>query len=164
MISHLVAAATNNAIGKDGGLIWHLPNDMKYFKNLTWGMVVVMGRKTYESMNRPLPGRLNIVVTTNPEWKAEGVRVCHTPEEAIELARAESFKEIFIIGGGEIYKHTLPLTDRIYMTRVHAEPEGDAHYPEIDSKAFSLSSSTDFSKDEKHAWDYTFEVWDRITA
>jgi dihydrofolate reductase len=161
MISHLVAATENNAIGKNGQLLWHLPNDLKYFKNLTWGMVVIMGRKTFESVNKPLPGRLNIVITKNKEWKRDGVITAPTIEEAIKYARGEHFKEIFIIGGGEIYRQTMSITDRIYMTRVHANLEGDTFYPEIDKSVFELKSSKPFGADEKHAWPYTFEVWDK---
>lgn len=162
MISHLVAATENNAIGKGGQLLWHLPNDLKYFKNLTWGMVVIMGRKTFESVNRPLPGRLNIVVTNNKEWARDGVVTMATIDEAIAYAGKEHFKEIFIIGGGEIYRQTMEIADRIYMTRVHTSLEGDTFYPEIDETVFQLDSSKRFEQDEKHAWPYTFEVWNKI--
>ncbi len=162
MISHLVAATENNAIGKNGQLLWHLPNDLKYFKNLTWAMVVIMGRKTFESVNKPLPGRLNIVITTNKDWNREGVVRVGNISKAIEYARNENFKEIFIIGGGEIYRQTMEVTDRIYMTRVHTTLEGDTFYPEINSGEFNLESEKRFEVDEKHAWPYTFEVWNKI--
>lgn len=161
MISLLVAATENDAIGKDGQLLWHLPNDLKYFKNLTWGMVVIMGRKTFESVNRPLPGRMNIVVTTKSDWKMDGVITKPGIEEAIQFAGEEHFKEIFIIGGGEIYRQTMEIADRIYMTRVHTELEGDTFFPSIDHSNFKLDSSRLFEADEKHAWPYTFEVWNR---
>lgn len=161
MISLIVAASTNNAIGKNNQLLWHLPKDLKFFKNTTWGMVVIMGRKTYESVNKPLPGRLNIVITKNAEWKADPVRPVPSLDEAINLAKKESFKEIFIIGGGEIYKQAMPLADKIYMTRVHTHLEADTFFPGIDEEEWSLISSQDFEKDDKHAYDFSFQTWVR---
>lgn len=159
MISLVVAAAQNNAIGKDNKLLWHLPRDLKFFKDLTWGMVVVMGRKTFESLGKPLPGRLNIVVTTNPAWKAEGVRVVSGLQQGIDLAAAEHFKEIFIIGGGAIYEQSMALADKIYLTRVHARPVADTFFPELNTNVWKLESKEDFESDEKHAFDFSFEVW-----
>ncbi len=106
IISHLVAASENNVIGKNNQLPWNLPNDFKFFKNKTWGMPVVMGRKTYESMEKELPGRINIVVTTNKDWVRSNVVVAHTIEEGIKRAEESDCKEIFIIGGGEIFKQS----------------------------------------------------------
>lgn len=164
MIAHLVAAAENNVIGNGGKLPWHLPNDLKYFKSLTWGGVVIMGRKTYESVNKPLPGRLNIVITTNLDWKAEGVVRCSSIDEAIQYARDEQFKEIFVIGGGEIFNQTIHLADTIYLTRIHAEIFGDAHYPAIDESLFFKIAQEDYQMDEKHAFPYSFETWKRKSA
>ena len=161
MISLIVAASSNNAIGKNNQLLWHLPKDLKFFKNTTWAMVVIMGRKTYESVNKPLPGRLNIVITNNAGWTADGVRVVSSLADAIALARQEHFKEIFIIGGGEIYKQAMPLADKIYMTRVHTHLEADTFFPEIDEQEWSLASSEDFGKDDKHAHDFSFQTWVR---
>lgn len=161
MISLIVAASTNNAIGKNNQLLWHLPKDLKFFKNTTWGTVVIMGRKTFESVNKPLPGRLNIVVTTNADWKAADTMVAPNLQEAIKLAASENFKEIFIIGGGEIYRQSMSLADRIYITRVHAVLDGDTFFPEIDNKDWALASKEDFAADEKHAYDFSFEVWDK---
>ena len=157
----MVAAAENNAIGKNNQLLWHLPNDLKFFKNTTWAGVVIMGRKTFESVNKPLPGRLNIVVTSNKEWKAEGTMVANDLPQAIALAEKENFKEINIIGGGEIYKQAMPLADRILITRVHASLEGDTFFPLIDGNEWKLKEKNDFFKDEKHAYDYSFEKWER---
>lgn len=162
LISIVVAASENNAIGKNNQLLWHLPNDLKFFKNTTWGGVVIMGRKTFESVNKPLPGRLNIVVTSNKDWQAENVLTASGLEEAIALAKKENFKQISIIGGGEIYRQALPLTDTVFLTRVHTEIEGDTFFPTLDQKDWVLTSRTDFSKDEKHAFDYSFEKWERI--
>ncbi|RYY68229.1 MAG: dihydrofolate reductase [Chitinophagaceae bacterium] len=159
MISQVVAAAENNAIGKNNQLLWHLPNDLKFFKNITWAGVVIMGRKTFESVNKPLPGRLNIVITGNKEWTAEGVMVVHNLEQAITLAQKENFNEISIIGGGEIYRQSMSLADIIYLTRVHTSIEGDTYFPEINPAEWELVDKNDFSKDEKHAYDYSFEKW-----
>jgi dihydrofolate reductase len=157
----IVAASTNNAIGKNNQLLWHLPKDLKFFKNKTWGMVVVMGRKTFESVNKPLPGRVNIVITTKADWKAEGVWVAKDLEDALAQAQTTNCKEIFIIGGGEIYKQTMPIADKIYMTRVHAQIDGDTFFPAIDETKWVLSSHEDFNADEKHAYDFSFQTWVR---
>lgn len=162
MISLVVAAAENNAIGKNNQLLWHLPNDLKFFKNTTWAGVVIMGRKTFESVNKPLPGRLNIVVTSNKNWSAEGTMVTHNLQAAIDLASKENFKEIHIIGGGEIYKQSMPLADVIYITRVHTTIDGDTFFPEINKAEWKLVEKNDFRKDEKHLYDYSFEKWKRI--
>ncbi len=159
MISLIVAASTNNAIGKNNQLLWHLPKDLKFFKNKTWAMVVVMGRKTFESVNKPLPGRINIVITTKNDWKAEGVWVAKDLEDALAQAETTNCKEIFIIGGGEIYKQIMPNADKIYMTRVHAEIEGDTFFPEIDVSKWELVSSEDFAADEKHGYGFSFQTW-----
>ena len=161
MISLLVAAASNNAIGKNNQLLWHLPQDLKYFKNLTWGMVVIMGRKTFESVSKPLPGRINIVVTGHPEWNHESVWVARNIDHALELAAGTNCKEIFIIGGGEIYRQCMHLSNTIYMTRVHAHIEGDTFFPEIPDAEWELISKTDFPADEKHAFPFSFETWVR---
>ena len=160
-ISLVVAAADNNAIGKNNQLLWHLPNDLKFFKNTTWGGVVIMGRKTFESVNKPLPGRLNIVITTNPNWNHETVKTAGSLEQAIEIAKAEHFKEAYIIGGGEIYKQAMPQADIIYLTRVHAPFDADTFFPEINTNDWQLMHKDDVSRDEKHTYDYSFERWER---
>lgn len=161
IISIVVAASQNNCIGSNNQLLWHLPNDMKFFKNTTWGMPVIMGRKTYESMGKPLTGRTNIVVTRNAGWMAEGVKVAATLEEALVLAADADAREAYVIGGGEIYRQALPLTHRIYLTRVHTVLEGDTFFPEISEQDWICLSKLDFSADEKHQWPYSFEVWER---
>ena len=110
----LVAAAENNAIGKNNQLLWHLPNDMKFFKNTTWGMAVIMGRKTYESVDKPLPGRFNIVITRQAGWKADDVITATDLKDALQKAAETNCKEIFVIGGGEIYKQSMEIADKIY--------------------------------------------------
>jgi dihydrofolate reductase len=159
--SLLVAAAENNVIGKDNKLPWNLPNDLKYFKNLTWGMPVVMGRKTYESFGKPLRGRSNIIITRNKDWKGEGVETTDSIEGAINLAKQSDVKEIFIIGGGEVFKTIISEADRIYITRIHHSFDGDAFFPEINESEWQLVKKTDCAADEKNAYPHSFQVWER---
>ena len=161
MISLIVAASANNGIGKNNQLLWHLPNDLKFFKNTTWGMVVIMGRKTFESVNKPLPGRVNIVITANVTWKANGVLVAANLEDALKMAAETNCKELFIIGGGEIYRQSLPVADKIYLTRVHVTFDADTFFPEIEEKDWIQTGNLDFQADEKHAWPYSFQTWER---
>jgi dihydrofolate reductase len=162
MLSHIVAASENNVIGSNNELPWKLPDDFKYFKNKTWAMPVIMGRNTYESMKKDLPGRINIVVTKRTEWHPENVFVAHDIEKAIELAKESDAKEIFIIGGGEIFKQTIGIVDRIYLTRVHTTIDGDTYYPQIDASRWKLVKSDPHPADEKNNYPYTFEVWEKI--
>ena len=161
-ISLIVAASTNNAIGKDNHLLWRLPNDLKFFKNRTWGMPLAMGRKSFESLgNKPLPGRFIMVISRNDNWKAEGVQVVHSLDEAVSLAKLHKYKEIFIGGGGGIYREAIWHADRIYMTRVHADLEGDTFFPEIDTQQWQLKMNEDWEADAKHAYPYSFQLWER---
>ncbi len=163
VITHIVAVSTNNIIGKDFALLWTLPNDMKHFKNKTWALPVVMGRKTFYSLgNTPLNGRLNIVITRQKDFTAEGIGVVSDIEAAIELCQKENYKEVMIIGGGEIYKQTLPITNKIYLTRVHTTIEGDTSYPELDPTEWQLEFEENFNADAKHAFGYSFQTWKRI--
>jgi len=157
----IVAASTNNAIGKNNQLLWHLPNDMRFFKNTTWGMPVIMGRKTFEALNKALPGRINIVISRNAGWTAEGVITAGSLEQALEKATETNCRESFIIGGGEIYRQAMEIADKIYMTRVYASLEGDTFFPEIEESKWQLVSDTDFAADEKHAYPYSFQTWER---
>ncbi|MEP7255336.1 MAG: dihydrofolate reductase [Ferruginibacter sp.] len=161
IISLIVAASTNNVIGKNNQLLWNLPNDMKFFKNTTWGMPVIMGRKTYESVDKPLPGRINVVITRQPGWNAEGTVVATDLNDAIKKAAETNCKEIFIIGGGEIFKLAIELADKIYMTRVHTTIDGDAFFPTIDENKWQLTANEDFMVDAKHAFAYSFQTWER---
>lgn len=162
IISLVVAASENNVIGKNNQLLWHLPKDMKFFKNTTWGMPVVMGRRTFESMgSKPLSGRTNIVITRKPGWKAEGVSVVNGVDAAAALANELGYKEIFIIGGGEIYLIAFDRANKIYMTRVHAEIEGDTYFPVIEKNDWNLVSNTDNPADDKHAYAFSFQLWER---
>lgn len=155
----IVAAAENNAIGKDNQMPWHLPNDFKYFKQQTLNHSVVMGRKTFESIGKPLPERRNIVITRNHDWKTEDVDVANSLEEVLTYCRDE--REVFIIGGAEIYKQALPLASKVLLTRVHTSINGDAYFPSLDSNEWKLVSSEQHESDERHAFDYTFEMYER---
>ncbi len=159
--AHMVAASQNSVIGRNNQLPWKLPNDFKYFKNKTWGLTVVMGRKTYESLQKPLPGRYNIVITKNRDWSAAGVTMSHTLKDAFTKAKETDCKKIFIIGGAEIFKQTIHMIDSIYLTRVEAEFEGDAFYPNINPGEWEMLSEDKRKKDDKHAYDYSFQIWKR---
>lgn len=161
-ISLVVAAADNNIIGKDNKLLWHLPNDLKFFKNVTWGMPVIMGRKTFEALGKPLAGRKNIVITRQKGWKAEGAVVVSSLDDALFLVKEMDVKEPMVIGGGEIYRLAFEKARRIYITRVEATPEGDTSFPAIDPAKWKLVSQKNHEADEKHAYNYSFQVWERI--
>ena len=161
MLSLIVAASTNNAIGKQNSMLWHLPEDLKFFKNTTWGMPVIMGRKTYEAVGKPLPGRTNIIVTTNKNWSAENTIIASSTEEAIKAANETNAKEIFITGGGEIYKQTLPIADKVYLTRVHTVIDGDAFFPEMDLNTWEIVFEKQVKADGKNKFDMTFQTWRR---
>ncbi len=159
IISLVVAASENNAIGKNNQLLWRLPNDLKFFKNTTWGMPVIMGRKTFESVNKPLPGRTNIVITRQAGWNAAGVMVATDLQDALKKADETNCKEAFIIGGGEIYKWAMSIADKIYLTKVHTQLEADTFFPVINEEEWELVSNEDFEKDEKHQYAYSFQQW-----
>jgi len=161
LLSLIVAASENNVIGKNNQLPWHLPADMKFFKNTTWGMPVIMGRKTFESMRKPLPGRINIILTKQKNWKAEGAIVVHDWDDALLVAKDADCKEVFVIGGGEIFKETIKKADRLYMTRVHTMLDGDVFFPDIDEKKWKLVSKKDGKADEKQKFNYSFELWEK---
>ena len=158
-ISIVVAISQNNAIGKNNQLLWHLPADLKHFKEITSGNCIIMGRKTYDSIGRPLPNRRNVVITRNKALKIEDVEVVTSLEDAISLCENE--KEIFIIGGAEIYKEALALTDTIYLTTVHQHYDADAFFPEIKSEDWLEIDSESHKADEKNKVDYTFSTLKR---
>jgi dihydrofolate reductase len=161
IISLIVAASANNVIGKDNKLPWHLPADLKYFKNTTWAMPIIMGRKTFESIGKPLPGRTNIVITRNQDWKFEGVEVVHDLQQARAVAESKDVNELFVIGGAEIFKSALPQANRIYLTRIHQDFEGDVFMPALNGE-WQLKWNRECKADEKNVYDYTFEVWERV--
>lgn len=160
-LSLLVAADENNVIGKDNQLPWHLPGDLKYFKNQTWGMPILMGRKTFESIGKPLPGRKSIVITRNKGWQHEGVTVVHSVEEAIETSKNLDVKEIFVIGGAEIFKTAFLQAGRIYLTRIHHQFDGDVYFPDVPANEWNLVSNRFCAADEKNAFAHSFQVWER---
>lgn len=161
-VSLIVAVARNGVIGRDGDLPWHLPTDLRRFKALTMGHHLVVGRKTWEEVGRPLPGRVMVVVTRDPGYRPEGVIVVHSVEQALEAATGDD--EVFIAGGGEIYRQALPMADRLYVTRIHAEVAGDTTFPEVDLVDWRLVESEDHAADEKNEYPISFEVYDRVTG
>lgn len=166
IISLVVAASENNVIGKDNQLLWHLPNDLKFFKNTTWAMPVIMGRKTFESIKKqPLTGRFNIIITSQADLEpASGkIWIADTIERSEEIAAETDCKEAFVIGGGEIFTSFLPKADKIYLTRVHATLDGDTFFPAFSENEWKLQSNFDFPADEKHAYPYSFQLWQRTS-
>lgn len=159
-ITLIVAKAENNVIGNDNQLIWHLPNDLKRFKALTTGHPILMGRKTYDSIGRPLPNRTNIVITRNSEWNQEGILTADSLEKAIEIAQ-EIDSEIFIIGGGNIYEQALNFADVLEVTEVHQDFKGDTKFPEIDGNNWKETFREKHPKDEKHSIEYSFVRYER---
>jgi dihydrofolate reductase len=166
-LSIIVAAAENNAIGKDNHMLWNLPEDMRFFKNTTWGMPLIMGRKTFEALgNKPLPGRFNIVISRRKEYESGHAEVLLADSlfKAIDLAKKTDAKEAFIGGGGQLYKESLLLCDTIYVTRVFANIEGDAFFPEIPLDVFQLTSSKKVSANDTHAYNMDFQTWTKIKS
>lgn len=158
-INLIVAVAANNVIGADGGLPWYLPNDFKYFKRITMGKPIVMGRRTWESIGRPLPGRQNIVLTRDDEFNAPGALVVTSAEAAIEAAGDAG--DLMVIGGAQVYALFLNQAERIYLTRVATDARGDTLFPELDSRCWRLASSEQHPADDRHAVAYDFRVYER---
>jgi dihydrofolate reductase len=150
----------NRVIGRNNALPWHLPADMKFFKTLTMGHTVIMGRKTFDTMGKPLPGRRNVVVTRDPSWRREGVEVAAGLDRAVELASGET--EVFVAGGAEIYRQALECAARIYLTVVHTEIAGDAYFPAIDLSEWALVSEKTHSADERNAFAMSFRRYERV--
>lgn len=159
MISLVVAAAENNAIGKDNKLLWHLPDDFRHFKNLTTGHSILMGRKTFESFPKPLPNRRHIVLSRQPNYAPEGADIARDLAQGLSLAKDQNL--LFIIGGAQIYKQAMDIADRIDLTRVHAHFNADAFFPDIDPSLWERTKSDFHPKDERHAHDFTIERWER---
>jgi dihydrofolate reductase len=158
IVSIVVAVAQNNAIGKDNKLLWHLPKDLKHFKEITTGGTVIMGRKTYDSVGRPLPNRRNIIITRQ-QIEIAGCEVVNSVEAALDLCRDEA--EVFIVGGAEIYKQAMPLTDRIFLTIVHENFEADTYFPEIKEDIWKQTDRQDYEPDEKNPLPYSFMTLER---
>ena len=164
-LSLIWAMAENRVIGRENSLPWRLPNDMRHFMKTTMGRPVIMGRKTFESMKAPLPGRTNIVLTQNAQWQREGAQVATTLEEAIALAESQcvidGVDEVMIIGGAQIYALALPIADRLYLTTVHAEPAGDIFFPHFDLQPWRVVAEQRCEADERHSSAYTFQTLER---
>lgn len=161
MITLIAAAAENNALGKNNEMIWHLPDDFKRFKKLTSGHDIILGRKTYESLDGPLPNRKHIIITRQKDYVQQVDSSCCTVVESIEeaIAKTNSSVENFVIGGGEIYKLALPLADKIELTRVHGSFEADAYFPEFDTVDWLLENEEYHPKDERHKIDFTYQTY-----
>lgn len=158
MISIIVAVSKNNVIGKDNRLIWHLPADMKFFKEKTSGHVIITGRKNYESIPekfRPLSNRVNIVITRQADYNAPGAIIVNSLQDAIQTAKNKTDSEIFIIGGAEIFVQSIDLVDKIYLTKINHEFDGDTFFPEIDYSKWRIISETQHAADEKNRYDFT---------
>jgi dihydrofolate reductase len=160
-VSLIVAVSENGVIGRDGGLPWRQSADLKRFKNLTKGHTIIMGRRTWESIGRPLPDRRTIVVSRQPDYRPEAdVRVAASLDAAIESAAGED--EVFVIGGGQLYSEALPRVDRLYLTRVSAHVEGDTKFPDVDWSVWKLTAMEDCAADDKNEYACQFQVYQRV--
>ncbi len=156
LTSIIVAVSTNGVIGKDNQLIWRLPDDLKRFKNLTLGHPMIMGRKTYESIGKPLPGRTSIVITRNPDFSAQGIILATSLNDAMEKARQTGTAEAFIIGGGNIYEQALPIADKLYLTEVHTEIDGDTFFRLTNKVDWKETQRIDHPADDRHQYSFDF--------
>ncbi len=165
IISMIAARAQNGAIGKNNDMIWHLPDDLKYFKDKTRHHHILMGRKNFDSLGekyQPLPQRVNLVVTRNTDWQHDGVEVFHDINDAIEFARKNKEEELFVIGGGEIYTACLPMANKLYITEVYAEfPNADAYFPDFDKSNWKETSREKHPSDEKHPISFDYVIFER---
>lgn len=163
MLTLIAATSTNNALGKDNQLVWHLPLDFKRFKTLTSEHYIIMGRKTFESFPKPLPNRTHVIITRNKNYEApEGCIVVSSLEKAIDVCPKN--EEVFIIGGGEIYKQSINIADKVELTKVHTEVAADTFFPEIDPEKWEVVFEEHHEKDEKHAFDFTFLTYQKIDS
>ncbi|HKR64008.1 MAG TPA: dihydrofolate reductase [Thermoanaerobaculia bacterium] len=164
-LSMIAALASNGVIGRAQGIPWHLATDLKRFKDMTIGHHLIMGRRTFDSVGKPLPGRTNVVITRRTDFARPGVTVVHTLEDAIQLAADARDPEPFIAGGAEIYALAMHRADRMYLTRVHAEVEGDTVFPEFDDVSeWHLTDAEHFEADEKNDYPFSFLTYDRVGA
>jgi dihydrofolate reductase len=162
IISVIVATANNLVIGKDNQIPWYLPADLKYFKKTTLNHHILMGRKVYESIGKALPKRTNVIITRNPFYIASNCITVHSLEEGIELAKANGEKELFIIGGGQIYDIAMPYADKLYWTTVDLDVEGDVYFPKINIENWRMISEENHEKDDKNEYNYSFLIFERI--
>ena len=161
MTTIVVAMGEKNEIGVDNKLLWHLPKDLKHFKELTSGYPIIMGRKTYESIGKALPNRTNIVVSRKKNWFQEGILIVGSIKEAVKFAKKID-DNIFIIGGGNIYEQTIEIADRLEVTLVKAQLDADTFFPKIDTKIWKLTEDVFHEKDEKNNYDFSFQTYERI--
>jgi dihydrofolate reductase len=159
LISAVVAMARDGIIGRDNAMPWHLPDDLKRFKALTMGKPMLMGRKTFEAIGKPLPGRTSLVLTRDPSWQAKGVIAVRSVDEALQ--KAGNVPELCVVGGAEIYKLTLPITHRIHLTRIHATIPGDAVFPPLDTSEWRETERIEHPTDDRHAYAMTFSTLER---
>ncbi|MBL0258994.1 MAG: dihydrofolate reductase [Bacteroidetes bacterium] len=159
-ISIIVALSANNVVGINNQLPWKLSADLKRVKGLTMGHHIIMGRKTYESIGRPLPGRVNVVITRNSDFNAEGCILASSLAEALKISKSDP--EVFIFGGGEIFREALPHVSKIYMTKVHHSLEGDTYFPLLDPSHWKEIEKVEFKADEKNEYDYSFITLEKI--
>ena len=161
----IVAVAENGVIGRDNGMPWRLPGDLRHFKKTTLGKPVIMGRRTFESIGKPLPGRPNIVLTRDTSFRSEGVQVARNIDEAMSLAEREAMKlnaeEIAVIGGGEVYAQALPRAARIYLTEVHGTPDGTAHFPKLDRSEWTETSRDGPHRGADDTYSHSFVILER---
>jgi dihydrofolate reductase len=158
-LSIIVAMGKNRVIGAHGAIPWRLPNELQLFKRITMGHHIIMGRKTWESIARLLPGRTTVIVTRQKDYAVPGAQITHTLGDALKVCGADD--EIFVIGGGELYRQALPIAHRLYVTTVDAAPEGDTHMPEFNAVEWREISTEDHAADERHAHAYRFTIYDR---
>ncbi len=159
-LSLIVAVAENDVIGRDGGLPWRLSRDLKRFKKRTWGHTLLMGRKTWDSIGRPLPGRRSIVLTRQQDFSADGAQTASSLEQALQMAGEE---DVFVIGGAEIYRQALPLAEHLFLTRVHAEVEGDVLFPSVDWSQWRRLEEERFEADDRHEYPHSFLGFERVS-
>lgn len=157
----MAAKANNNIIGKDNNLVWHLPADLKFFKQTTKGHTLIMGRKTFESLANPLPQRDSWVITRKKDYQRDGITVFNSLESAIEAGQQKGLESIFILGGGEIYSQSMGIADKMIITEVHHEFDGDTYFPEIDPEIWREVSREEHKADEKNKYDFAFVQYER---
>ncbi|CAA7386453.1 dihydrofolate reductase [Chryseobacterium fistulae] len=163
MTTIVVAMGENNEIGLNNQLLWHLPKDLKHFKDLTSGHPIIMGRKTYESIGKPLPNRTNIVVSRKKNWFEEGILIVGSIKEAMKFAKKIDEK-VFIIGGGNMYEQTIDIVDKLEVTLVKAHWEADTHFPKINEKIWKKTNEICHEKDEKNSYDFCFQTFEKIKS
>ncbi|PTT40737.1 dihydrofolate reductase [Chryseobacterium sp. HMWF028] len=163
MTTIVVAMGEKNEIGFENQLLWHLPKDLKHFKDITSGHPIIMGRKTYESIGKALPNRTNIVVSRKKDWFEEGILIVGSIKEALKFAKKID-EEVFVIGGGNIYEQTMDLVDKLEVTLVKADLEADTFFPKIDQKIWKKTNEICHEKDEKNGYDFCFQTFERIKS